>query len=158
MTPTSMPAATPRDTTRPRLLPLAVLAWAAQLTVAVILAQTLVFKFTYAPETRYIFEPRGGRPAATLVGLAELACVVLLLVPRTAAVGAALSLGVIGGALFTHLTALGVEVNNPDTGEGDGGLLFGLAVAVAAGSTVVLAVRWRQLPFVGRLLAHGGGR
>ena len=124
--------------------------WAAQVVVAVILAQTLFFKFTYAAETRYIFESRGGRPAATLVGLAELACVLLLLVPRTAAVGAALALGVIGGALFTHLTALGVEVKNPDTGEGDGGLLFGLAVAVAVGSLVVLAFRWRQLPFVGR--------
>jgi hypothetical protein len=119
--------------------------------VAVILAQTLVFKFTYAPETRFIFESRGGRPAATLVGLAELACVVLLLVPRTAAVGAAFALAVIGGAILTHLTSLGIEVTNPDTGEGDGGLLFGLAVAVAAGSLVVLALRWRRLPFVGRL-------
>lgn len=80
-----------------------VVPWAAQVVAAVIPAQTLVFKSTYAPETRYIFESRGGRPAATLVGPAELACVVLLLVPRTAAVGAALSLGVIGGALFTHL-------------------------------------------------------
>lgn len=42
-------------------------------------------------------------------------------------------------------------MRNPDTGEGDGGLLFGLALAVAAGSLVVLAFRWRQLPVVGRL-------
>lgn len=133
-----------------------VVPWAAQVVVAVILAQTLFFKFTYAPETRYIFESRGGRAAATLVGLAELACVVLLLVPRTAAAGAALALAVIGGALFTHLTALGVEVQNPDTGEGDGGLLFGLALAVAAGSLVVLAFRWRQLPLVGRRRGRPG--
>jgi hypothetical protein len=134
----------------------ALVPWAAQVAVAVILAQTLFFKFTYAPETRYIFEPRGGRPAATLVGLAELACVVLLLIPRTAAVGAALALAVIGGAIVTHLTSLGVEVKNPDTGEGDGGLLLGLALAVAAGSLVVLAFRWRQLPHVGRLREWSG--
>jgi hypothetical protein len=59
-------------------------------------------------------------------------------------------LAVIGGAIMTHLTSLGIEVKNPDTGEGDGGLLFGLALAVAVGSLVVLAFRWRQLPFVGR--------
>lgn len=128
-----------------------VVPWAAQLGVSAILAQTLVFKFTYAPETRFIFESRGGRPAATFVGLVELACVVLLLIPRTAAVGAALALAVIGGAIVTHLTSLGIEVKNPDTGEGDGGLLFGLALAVAAGSLVVLAYRWKQLPLVARV-------
>lgn len=147
-TPTdTAPTVTPPPAPR-RPLALTLLAWSAQLTVVVILAQTLFFKFTYAPETQYIFESRGGRPAATLVGLAELACVVLLLIPRTAAVGALLSLLVIGGALFTHLTDLGIQVQNPTTGEWDGGFLFGLAVAVAALSTVVLAIRWRQLPFL----------
>ncbi len=139
-----------------RPLPLNVLTWAAQVAVALILAQTLFFKFTYAPETQYIFDSRGGRPAATLVGVAELACAVLLLVPRTAAVGALLSLAVIAGAIFTHLTALGIQVQNPQTGEWDGGFLFGLAVAVAVGSLVVLAVRWKDLPFVGRLLVRKG--
>jgi hypothetical protein len=129
-----------------------VVSWTAQFVVAAILAQTLFFKFTYAPETQVIFGPRGGRPAATAVGLAELLCVVLLLVPRTAALGAALALLVISGALFTHLTALGIQVVDPATGEGDGGLLFGLAVAVALGSALVLALRWRQLPLVGRAL------
>lgn len=135
----------------------AVVPWAAQIAVAVILAQTLYFKFTYAPETRYIFESRGGRPVATLVGLAELACVVLLLIPRTAAIGAALSLAVIGGAIFTHLTSLGIVVKNPDTGEGDGGLLFGLALAVAAGALVVLWYRWLQLPFIGHVFPTARG-
>jgi uncharacterized membrane protein YphA (DoxX/SURF4 family) len=137
----------------PRVVP-----WVAQVVVAVILAQTLFFKFTYAPETRFIFESRGGRPAATLVGLAELACVVLLLIPRTAATGAALALAVIGGAILTHLTSLGVEVRNPDTGEGDGGLLFVLALVVAVGSLVVLAYRWRQLPYIDRLERLWTGR
>jgi hypothetical protein len=98
-----------------------------------------------------IFASRGGRPAATAVGVGELLCVILLLLPRTAAIGAALSLLVISGAIFTHLTALGIQIVDPATSEGDGGLLFGLALLVAVGSTVVLAFRWRQLPFVGHL-------
>jgi uncharacterized membrane protein YphA (DoxX/SURF4 family) len=131
-----------------RSLLLNVLTWVVQIVVAVILAQTLFFKFTYAPETQYIFESRGGRPVATMIGLVELLCVVLLLIPRTAAVGAALALAVISGAVFTHLTALGIQVQNPQTGEWDGGFLFGLAVVVAVGSLVVLWVRRWQLPFV----------
>jgi hypothetical protein len=127
------------------------MAWIAQVGVALILAQTLFFKFTYAPETQVIFGDRGGRPAATLLGVVELACVVLLLVPRAAAVGAALSLLVIGGAIFTHLTSLGISIPvAPGSEEKDGGLLFGLALLVALGSAVVLGCRWRQLPYVSR--------
>ena len=129
--------------------------WAAQVIVALILAQTLFFKFTYAPETEVIFADRGGRPAATALGVVELLCVILLLVPRTAAIGAALSLLVISGAIFTHLTSLGIQVVDPATGEGDGGLLFGLALVVAVGSLVVLAFRWRQLPFVQLFTGRG---
>ena len=125
-----------------------VIPWAAQVVVALILAQTLFFKFTNAPETQAIFANRGGRPAATALGVVELLCVILLLVPRTAAIGAALSLVVISGAIFTHLTSLGIQVVDPATGKGDRGLLFGLAVLVALGAAVVLLFRWRELPFV----------
>lgn len=125
------------------------LPWTAQIVVAVILIQTLYFKFTYAPETQAIFAERGGRPAATLVGILELTAAVLLLAGgRLAACGAALALGVIGGAILTHLTSLGIEIRDPVTGEGDGGLLFWLAMVVAVGSLVVLSYRWRELPFI----------
>ena len=134
-----------------------VVAWIAQVVVAVILLQTLYFKFTYDPQTAYIFEGRGGRPAATLIGTLELVAAVLLLIPRRAAYGAALAFGLIGGAIFTHLTALGIEVKDPSTGEGDGGLLFALAITVAVGSLVVLAIRWRELPLVDRLLPRSTG-
>jgi uncharacterized membrane protein YphA (DoxX/SURF4 family) len=127
--------------------------WVAQIGVAIILAQTLCFKFTYAPETQVIFAERGGRPAATAVGAFELACVVLLLIPSLAGVGAAMSLAVISGAIFTHLTSLGIQIRDPRTGETDGGLLFALALTVAVGSIVVLAFRWRELPLVKSWLA-----
>jgi len=125
--------------------------WIAQIIVAAILMQTLFFKFIYAPETRVIFADLGGRPMATLVGIVELACVVLLLIPRTAAIGAVLALGTIGGAIFSHLFILGVQITNPETGEKDGGLLFGLALIVAVGAGFVLVMRWRELPGLGRL-------
>ena len=59
----------------------------------------------------------------------------------------------IGGAIFTHLTSLGIQIIDPMTGTGDGGLLFTLAVVVALGSGLVLALRWRELPLVGRLIS-----
>jgi hypothetical protein len=37
----------------------------------------------------------------------------------------------------------------PGSNETDGGLLFGLALAVAVGSLVVLAYRWRERPWRG---------
>lgn len=130
------------------------LSWILQLAVAAILAQTLYFKFTAAPESVYIFSTLGLEPAGRIgSGIAEAVAVVLLLVPATAAVGALLALGVISGALASHLTRLGIEV------QGDGGLLFGLACVVFAGSAVVLWLRRSELPVVGpRLAGRAGAR
>jgi len=124
--------------------------WACQIVAAAILAQTLFFKFSWAPETQVIFARLGGRPVATLVGVMELVCVVLLLTPRTAVFGAALSLGVISGAIGTHLLVIGIQVVDPATGRGDGGLLFGLAVAVAVLSLVILALRRGEVAALAR--------
>lgn len=145
------PASTTAPTAARRSVPAAILPWTAQIIVAAILVQTLYFKFTYAPETQVIFESRGGRPVATLLGIIELGCAILLLIPRRAALGAVVSLAIISGAILTHLTSLGIEVKNPQTGEGDGGLLFGMALVVALGSLVVLWFRREQLPFLGRM-------
>src|SRR5262245_36451988 len=81
------------------------------------------------------------RPAATAVGVIELICVVLLLVPRTAAPGALLSLLVIGGAIFTHLTSLGIAVPEaPGSTAGRRGTVRpgaagGVGVAAGAGAS-----------------------
>lgn len=122
------------------------LTWTLQLVVAAILLQTLFFKFTGAAESVYIFSTLGMEPWGRYAsGVAELIASVLLLIPGCAASGALLALGVISGALVSHLTALGIEV------QGDGGLLFGLAVIVFICSLAILALRWRELPFVGAL-------
>jgi hypothetical protein len=118
--------------------------WVLQLVTAAVLGQTLFFKFTAAPESVYIFTTLGLEPWGRIgSGLAELVAVVLLLVPRTIALGALLSLGVITGAIFSHLTKLGLVVQD------DGGLLFALALVVFVASFLILALRRAQIPVVG---------
>lgn len=107
-----------------------------QLAAAGILAQTLFFKFTAAEESVYIFTKLGMEPWGRIgSGVAELFAAVLLLNPRTAWLGALLALGVITGAIGSHLTKLGIVVKD------DGGLLFGLACVVFVCSLGVLALR-----------------
>ena len=125
--------------------------WILQLIAAAILFQTLFFKFTGAEESRYIFSKLGLEPWGRIgSGVAELAAVVLLLIPKTSSIGALLSLGVISGAIVSHLTKLGIVVKN------DGGLLFVLAVIVFICSAAILAMRRREV--IGFLLMplHGG--
>ncbi len=117
------------------------ISWALRLVVAGILFQTLYFKFTGAPESLYIFERTGLGDAGRIgSGVAELIAGLLLLVPRTAWLGALLALAVISGALFFHFTSLGIEV------QGDGGLLFFLALAVFLGSALTLLLEWPRSP------------
>lgn len=127
---------------RPGLLGLAL-----RLLAAAILGQTLWFKFTAAPESVAIFEALGAEPWGRLAsGAVELLCVVLLLVPRTAALGGLLAAFTMLGALGAHLTELGVEV------QGDGGLLFALAWIVLACGLGVAWLHRARLPLVGARL------
>lgn len=123
-----------------------VVSWFLQLAVAGILLQTLFFKFTGAEESVYIFSTLGAEPWGRIgSGVVELIAAILLLVPATALLGAVLAIGVMSGAIVSHLTVLGIEVT------GDGGLLFGLALAVFVGSVIVLVIRRSQIPVLGRL-------
>lgn len=106
---------------------------ALRIIVAIILIQTLRFKFTAHPDSIYIFSKVGMEPYGRIItGIVELIAGVLILIPKTAWIGASLALGVIGGALLMHLTKLGIEVNN------DGGVLFITAVITFLLSGVVL--------------------
>ena len=125
-----------------------VVSWAARIVVVVILLQTLFFKFTGAEESKYIFTTLMG-PEMEAVGrigsgVVELIAAVLLLVPSKGWLGALLALGTISGAIFSHLTVLGIEV------KGDGGLLFGLAVLVFMLSATVLLIHRREVPILGQ--------
>lgn len=119
----------------------------ARVIVAIILVQTLFFKFSGAAESVYIFETVGQEPWGRYgSGVVELVAAVLLFVPALVTVGAGLSLGVISGAIFFHLTKLGVVVQD------DGGLLFGLALVVWCGSAFVIWIHRRELPVIGSKL------
>jgi putative oxidoreductase len=127
--------------------PLAVTSWALRIVTAAILLQTLFFKFSGAAESVYIFTQVGQEPWGRYgSGVVESIAAILLLVPSTVAIGALLSLGVISGAIFFHLTKLGIEVQD------DGGLLFGLAVVVFLASFVLLILHRKQLPVAGSRL------
>ena len=121
-----------------------ILSWVVRIVVAAILLQTLYFKFTAAPESVYIFQTLGMEPWGRIgSGIAELIAAVLILIPRTAGTGAVLALGVISGAIVSHLTKLGIEV------QGDGGTLFYLALVVFAGSAWTAWQHRKTIPLVG---------
>jgi uncharacterized membrane protein YphA (DoxX/SURF4 family) len=121
----------------------AILSWIGQVVAALILLQTLYFKFTGAPESVYIFTTLGMEPWGRIgTGIVELIAAILLLIPATAGVGAIIALGVISGAILSHLTRLGIAV------QGDGGLLFGLALVVLVCSLLVAWLRRESIPVV----------
>jgi hypothetical protein len=126
--------------------------WILRIAIAVILLQTLFFKFSGAKESVYIFSTLGAEPWGRIgSGIVELLASVLLLAPRTAVIGAILSLGTICGALMAHLTKLGIKL----TAVGDNGELFVLAVMVFVLSLIVVYVRRREIPIVGPRLFFG---
>ena len=116
--------------------------WVLRGIAAVILLQTLFFKFTGAKESVYIFSTLGIEPWGRIgSGVAELIASVLLLMPRTVTWGALLALGVIAGAIVSHLTRLGIALPAVD----DHGELFTLAVVVFFCSAAVLFMHRREL-------------
>jgi hypothetical protein len=121
--------------------------WSLRLIAAVILLQTLFFKFSGAPESVYIFTKVGAEPYGRIgSGIVELIAAVLLLIPRTSAIGAVIALGTMAGAIVSHLTILGIEV------QGDGGLLFALALTVFVSCAVVAFVERKNIPVIGAKL------
>jgi DoxX-like family len=124
-----------------------VLTGVLQVIAAGILLQTLFFKFTGAEESVYIFSTLGVEPWGRIgSGIVELVAATLLLYPPTAAAGSVLAAGVMASAILSHLTVLGIEVN------GDGGLLFVLAVAVFVSSAAVAVLRREELVAASRYL------
>jgi uncharacterized membrane protein YphA (DoxX/SURF4 family) len=123
-----------------------ILSWIVRIVAAVILLQTLYFKFTGHEDSVYIFSQLGLEPAGRIIiGVLELITAVLLLLPRTAGIGAVLGLGVISGAIFSHLTKLGFEV------KGDGGTLFYLAVTVFVCCLVAAIIHRKEIPVIKNL-------
>lgn len=111
-----------------------------RIVAALIMLQTLYFKFSGAEESIYIFSTVGMEPwGRYLVGASELVASILLLVPRFAVFGAVISIGLMAGAIGMHLTLLGIEVQD------DGGALFYLAAVVLVFNFYVLFFKNEQL-------------
>ena len=125
-----------------------IISWVSRIIAAVILLQTLFFKFSAAPESVELFTTLGLEPVGRIgTGIVELIAGILLLVPRTAWLGALISLGVITGAIFSHLTILGINYN------GDGGALFTMAVIVFVSSAVALWLERTNVPILKKIIA-----
>lgn len=108
----------------------------AKLIVAIILLQTLFFKFTGAAESVFIFTTLGAEPIGRIgSGAVELIASILLFIPGLNWLGALLALGTMSGAIVSHIAILGIEI------MGDGGTLFYLACTVFIGSAFI---SWQQ--------------
>lgn len=121
--------------------------WIFRIAIAVILLQTLYFKFTAQPESVVLFTKLGVEPWGRIgTGILELITGILILIPSFAALGALMSLGLMAGAIASHLLVIGIESDN------DGGQLFMLAVIVFTLSAIVLYLRRNEIPaWVARL-------
>ncbi len=117
-----------------------ILIWVLRVIPALILLQTLFFKFTASEESVYIFSKIGMEPWGRIgTGVFELIASVLLLWPRTTHFGAILGVGLMSGALFFHFTKLGIDV------QGDGGLLFTYALVVMISCLLLIIIHWKQI-------------
>ena len=115
---------------------------ALRIIVAVILIQTLRFKFTAHPDSVYIFEKVGLEPIGRIgIGILELIAGILLLIPKTIWMGAILTLGIIGGAIIMHLAQIGIVVRN------DGGTLFFTAIITFILAGIILYIYRKEIPF-----------
>ena len=124
------------------------LSFILRLIVAIILIQTLFFKFTGAAESKYIFETVGMEPWGRIgSGIVELFATILLFIPGKAWLGAILALSIVSGAIFFHLTKLGIVVMD------DGGLLFILACTVFLSCITILWQERQKIPVVQKWFA-----
>jgi len=112
--------------------------WILRIIAALIMLQTLYFKFSGSEESVYIFSQLGMEPWGRIgTGILELIASILILYPRTTFFGSLLAIGLMLGAIGAHFTKLGIVVKN------DGGQLFIYALTVLV-SSIILAVIYRN--------------
>jgi uncharacterized membrane protein YphA (DoxX/SURF4 family) len=91
--------------------------WILRIVPAIILLQTLYFKFTAHPQSVKLFTEIGMEPYGRIgTGILELIAAILILIPRFTGYGAILGLAMMTGALYFHLTKIGIYF------DGDAGL------------------------------------
>ncbi|MBX2907141.1 MAG: DoxX family protein [Taibaiella sp.] len=116
-----------------------IISWLLRIVAAVILLQTLYFKFTAHPESVAIFSKLGVEPWGRIgTGVMELITGILLLVPATAFIGGILGMGLMSGAIGAHVFVIGIE------SAGDGGQLFAYAIIVFVCCFLIAIMHRRQ--------------
>lgn len=119
--------------------------WIARIIAALIMLQTLYFKFTGQPESVHLFTVLNLEPEGRIgIGIAELVASILILIPRTSWLGAMLGAGLMAGAIFFHLTKLGIAF------EGSS-LLFIYAVVTLLACLYILWAHRVQIPVIKKL-------
>lgn len=120
--------------------------WIVKGIAALIMLQTLYFKFSAQPESVKLFTLLDMEPWGRIgIGVAELIASVLLLIPATAWLGAIVGIGLMGGAIFFHITKLGISF-------GGSPLLFMYAVIVLICCSIILYVERKRVPVFRKLI------
>ncbi|TAK97824.1 MAG: DoxX family protein [Verrucomicrobia bacterium] len=118
-----------------------IVTWVCALIAAGIMIETLFFKFTGAPESKYIFSKMGTEPWMRWVqGIWELLASIGLLLPALRWAGGILTTGAMAAAILSHMTWLGYSI------QGDHGLLFGMALVTFACGVTVLWIHRHRIP------------
>ena len=119
------------------------LSLALRIIVAVILLQTLSFKFLAHPDSIYIFTQVGMEPWGRIgIGVLKLIASILLFLPKKIWMGAGLATVLMAVAVMMPLTMIGIEV------KGDGGTLFYTAIATLILSLIILWGKKKNIPFL----------
>ena len=117
-----------------------ILLWVLRIIAAVIMLQTLFFKFSAAEESVFIFTEMGIEPWGRIAtGIFELIASILILYRPTLIFGAIMAAGIMSGAILSHLTVLGVEVKD------DGGQLFAYALIVWMCSAIIIWIEKEKI-------------
>lgn len=120
-----------------------------KIVAAFIMLQTLFFKFSAAQQSIDLFTTIAGEYEAFMrigTGILELIASFLLFIPKKTWLGALLTIGLMGGAMLSHLTILGIVHNN------DGGVLFAAAAVTFLSGAILLILNKKNIPFIGERL------
>lgn len=116
-----------------------------KLIAAIIMLETLYFKFSGAQESIDLFTKIAGDNEAMMrigTGILELSAAILLFVPKKTWLGALLTIGLMSGAILSHLTILGIEHNNDN-----GALFISAFIAFLAGITLFILNK-KEIPLL----------
>ncbi|CAL2084754.1 DoxX family protein [Tenacibaculum sp. 190524A02b] len=120
-----------------------------KLIAAIIMLQTLFFKFSGAQESVDLFTKVAGSNEAIIrigTGILELIAAALLFIPSKTWLGAFLTIGLMGGAIMSHITKIGIVHNN------DGGTLFILAIITLVSGMILMYLHKKEIPYYNKIL------